>query len=289
MRVLGAVSLVAVVAWGCAPTIIDDPTDPANRHASGGGPGHGGSSGGLGGAELGGSSASTSSTTSSGTAGSGGLGPTSEACAEEDQSGSVFGAACAYAPCAAAHAPPAMIQISAGGGRTYCMDTRTVSAADYAAFLEAKIDPGQQPSHCLWNETFAPGAGTTNPMPEECPPNAFDPVHAPNAPATCVDLCDAEAYCLWAGKRLCGRIGGGDVVYADDGLPSLDQFTFACDDEAISFTERPAADVYEWEPVCESELTASSLCNVRDQQCYLYDNWLAGRQSSRLGFRCCAD
>jgi formylglycine-generating enzyme len=32
-------------------------------------------------------------------------------------------------------------------------------------------------------------------------------------PATCVDWCDADAYCRAVGKRLCGRIGGGSASY----------------------------------------------------------------------------
>ncbi len=45
-------------------------------------------------------------------------------------------------------------------------------------------------------------------------------------------------------------IGGGDVDYANDGEPSIDQFTFACEDQMVDLVERPAADVFEWEPVC---------------------------------------
>ena len=289
MRVLAAVCFVAL-AWGCAPTIIaergSDPSHPEGSGASTGqgGNGEGAASGTAGGPQAtggaGGSSSSSSSTAGAGAAG--GLGPTPASCAAAAQGGSLFGAACAYAPCSAAHAPPAMIPITAGNGTSYCMDTRTVSAGEYKAFLAAQIDPSQQPSRCLWNTSFEPGAGSSG-----C--DSFDPVNAPDADVTCVDLCDAEAYCLWAGKRLCGRIGGGDIDYVDDGKPSIDQFTFACQSHALPFVEHPAAKVFEWEPVCETELSAESLCNVRDLQCYLYDNWAASRQATNLGFRCCAD
>ncbi len=118
---------------------------------------------------------------SSGAGAAGGLGPTSGACSAEDQSGSVFGAACAYAPCSDVHAPPAMVPIVAGNGQSYCMDTRTVTAGDYAVFLAAAVDPSEQPSRCLWNKTFVPGA-TTDPPSQQCPKFAYDPEGAPDAP-----------------------------------------------------------------------------------------------------------
>jgi formylglycine-generating enzyme len=290
MRAVTVACVVAALGWGCAPTITYDTGATSGRGAGTGvsiGPGgEGGAGAGAGAVGGAGSMSSSSSSSSHGGGAAGGLGPTAATCAAEHQSGSVFGAPCAYAPCSSAHAPPAMLPITANDGTSYCMDTRAVSAADYAAFLAAGVDPGLQPSRCLWNTTFKPGA--IDPQTSSgC--TGFDPVGAPDADVTCVDLCDAEAYCLWAGKRLCGRIGGGDIAYVDDGKPGMDQFTFACQTQAIPFVERPAATVFEWEPVCITELSADSLCNVRDVQCYILDNWKASRQAEDLGFRCCGD
>lgn len=77
----------------------------------------------------------------------------------------------------------------------YCIDSTEVTNGDYAEFLAAKTgDTSGQPPECAWNTSFAPGFTAAKTVPVRGP-----------------DWCDALAYCAWAGKRLCGRIGGGPL------------------------------------------------------------------------------
>ncbi|AKU97445.1 Sulfatase modifying factor 2 precursor (C-alpha-formyglycine- generating enzyme 2) [Labilithrix luteola] len=88
-----------------------------------------------------------------------------------------------------------MVRVQASS--PFCIDSTEVTQAQYQVFLDATAGIVSQPSACAWNLSLAPT------------PSCFDPVKKPNVPVVCVDWCDARAYCAWAGKRLCGALGGG--------------------------------------------------------------------------------
>ncbi len=94
-----------------------------------------------------------------------------------------------------------------GGG--YCIDRTEVTKSQYAAFLAQGPDLGKQRPECAWNDHFEPQENATD---DFLPPPAS--LEA-DFPVSYVDWCDAAAYCAWAGKRLCGRRGGGSLAFDD--------------------------------------------------------------------------
>jgi formylglycine-generating enzyme required for sulfatase activity len=94
--------------------------------------------------------------------------------------------------------------VDAGG---YCIDRTEVSNAQYAAFLGAGPDVAMQSPDCAWNDHFERQDLTTEEVLPAFAPNEVD------LPVANVDWCDAAAYCAWAGKRLCGKRGGGAVAF----------------------------------------------------------------------------
>ena len=93
---------------------------------------------------------------------------------------------------------PAMVLAGA-----FCIDSTEVTSAQYNDFLLAGPALTGQPSECDWNDSYLPGNGWT-----------FDP-SAGTLPIANVNWCDAYAFCAWAGKELCGKVGGGPVDFAD--------------------------------------------------------------------------
>lgn len=113
----------------------------------------------------------------------------------------------------------------------YCIDATEVTNADYAQFVQANVGPGGQPAGCAWNVSYVPN--------EAWPPSA----NAMNRPVVSVDWCDAWAYCAWAGKRLCGAVGGGPIAAGALADSARDQWYRACSGRGSSV--RPYGDAYE--------------------------------------------
>jgi formylglycine-generating enzyme required for sulfatase activity len=94
-------------------------------------------------------------------------------------------------------------------GNPFCIDTTEVTNAQYNDFLMAGADAGSvalapQPTECSWNHSYLPNDGAWT----------YDPSQK-NLPIVNVDWCDAYAFCQWAGKRLCGKPGGGGADFSN--------------------------------------------------------------------------
>ncbi len=104
-----------------------------------------------------------------------------------------------------------------GGVVAYCIDTTEVTNGDYLVFLDAPKPA--LPAWCGGKTDFGTGiVGTTTLQ----------------RPVGFVDWCDSWAYCKWAGKRLCGAIGGGRTNKDDYLLSSASQWSWACGNGAAN-------------------------------------------------------
>jgi formylglycine-generating enzyme required for sulfatase activity len=109
---------------------------------------------------------------------------------------STLGAGPSNEGCAGTKGRP-MVRVDAAKG-AFCIDSTETTNADYALFLNDKgANVAGQPPECAWNDTFVPRSAWPAAPGRERRPVGF------------VDWCDAAAYCAWAGKRLCGKLGGG--------------------------------------------------------------------------------
>jgi sulfatase modifying factor 1 len=110
-------------------------------------------------------------------------------------------------------AGPTMVRVRSGAG-SYCIDTTEVTFSQYRLFLAALAGGATltQPAACAFNTD----AGTGDFNPDKL------------TPVTNVNWCDAYAFCAWAGKRLCGKIGGGSLASTSIGDPTMSQWMRAC-------------------------------------------------------------
>jgi formylglycine-generating enzyme required for sulfatase activity len=99
---------------------------------------------------------------------------------------------------------------------SFCIDSTEVTNAEYATFLAANPPVSLGGSACAFKPNFTPAQG----WPVAAAKTSF--------PVVYVDWCDAYAYCAWAGKRLCGAIGGGASARASVANKAVDEWYAAC-------------------------------------------------------------
>lgn len=184
------------------------------------------------------------------------------------------GAACQVTSCVPGRdvCPPVteLVQVPVPSGGTYGIDAFEVSRTQYETWLEtsptpagALIGPG-----CAWNTDLRPDAA--------CVAAGFDCTGAGCAqrPQTCVDWCDAYAYCAAVGKRLCGRYAG------DSALP-MGSFSDASVSPWYNACSSGGMFLY---PTGDSSRTADAECNFTDRGASADVESLTGCQSSVPGY-----
>jgi hypothetical protein len=124
--------------------------------------------------------------------------------------------------CPAGGRGPTMVKADLASS-PFCVDATEVTNAQYAAFLAATgngSQTGSQPAACSWNASYLPSSDGT-PWPYAAGKE--------NHPVVNVDWCDARAFCQWAGKRLCGKVGGGSLAgWSAATSTSTSQWSHAC-------------------------------------------------------------
>ncbi|WP_394820565.1 formylglycine-generating enzyme family protein [Pendulispora albinea] len=119
---------------------------------------------------------------------------------------------------------PKMVRVGndAGGDASisFCIDSTEVTREQYDEFLSADGGGADKAlEECSFNLFYQPYQHE----------DAGPPPNAPGStPVVYIDWCDAYAYCAWAGKRLCGRIGKDGLTLGQSSDPRASQWTFAC-------------------------------------------------------------
>ncbi len=105
----------------------------------------------------------------------------------------------------------------------YSIDATEVSRGQYMAWLATSPAlPSASDTSCGTKTSYAPDASCLQASVESSLPNGD--AH----PIVCVDWCDARAYCVGVGKRLCGKIGGGQNATSDNANADTSQWYRAC-------------------------------------------------------------
>ncbi len=131
---------------------------------------------------------------------------------------------------------PGMVRVEHGQDSFY-VDATEVTNEVYAAWLRETPAPSPHVSdpRCAWNTSLQPGVvdGCPGPADPSCAPGGFDSLAAahPREPVSCVDFCDAMAFCLAHHAHLCGGKGGATIeIQSEPGafVSANSQWYFAC-------------------------------------------------------------
>lgn len=136
----------------------------------------------------------------------------------------------------------AMVQVQTPMGVKYCIDKTKVTKAEYLSFLHS----AKFPSDLLKDHPRCAYLTHFNPEPLQSDSETYKPYpfKPSNAPMTSIDHCRAAAYCAWAGKRLCGSVGGGPMYY---GISSS-----ASKDAGVDITNSRDVEQSQWYNACTS-------------------------------------
>ncbi len=143
---------------------------------------------------------------------------------------------------------PMMVRVG-----TFCIDSTEVTKLQYSAFVTDDAAPSR-PLACSWK------------TPSKAPGSGYPPANAElETPVNFVDWCDAYAFCAWAGKRLCGRIGGGTNAMASFDDPTRSQWFAACTNSGA--TRFPYGNTYDPQACYGREVTPDGLPRPARKSC----------------------
>jgi len=109
-----------------------------------------------------------------------------------------------------------MIVAPIQGAGIYCIDATEVSYGQYQIFYAANPPTAGQAAYCAWNTNWTPSDNWPQPSGNS------------SYPVTNVNWCQAAQYCQYAGRRLCGKIGGGSIAQSSFADFNQDQWYNAC-------------------------------------------------------------